>query len=168
MQRTLLMALGILASTSCLGAEDCQGVEVKFLQVVAIGAATKSAWRQAGSFELAQGPNGELEALSFGPVFGSMDSATVPVRWTCSDGVLEVTAVVTRSADYTGATRQNQTWLPRMTFELIHGSLPLVVRTTWRLRRSDGVWLTQAITPPLTKSQAFPLSTSKTLGDRLH
>jgi hypothetical protein len=168
MQRSLLMALGMLASTGCLAADACKDVDVRSLHVLALGAATPSDWRQAGTLEITRAPNGPVQAVSLGPVLGSMDSAAVRAGWTCSDGVLEVTAVITRSADYTGATRQNQNWLPRMSFELTHCSLALVVKTTWRLRRSDGTSLTQATTPPLTRPQAYPLSTSKTLDDSLH
>jgi hypothetical protein len=105
---------------------------------------------------------GAVTAVALGPVLGAMDSTTVKTEVVCTPRGIGVTAVITRSADYTGAALANVNWRPKMQISALVRRPDAVLQVTWKMRSSNGETLDRAATPPYPQTR-YPISVTKAL-----
>jgi hypothetical protein len=96
---------------------------------------------------------------ALGPVLGSMDSPEVTTDVACTPNGVEVTANVTRSAEYDGAVAKNVAWRPRLEVVLVLHAPQIVFESTWKMMLSTGTGVTSAETPPY-PDQSYPTTVS--------
>jgi hypothetical protein len=103
-----------------------------------------------------------VTVTAFGPMLGSMDSSSIKTQIFCTKTGVSLTATITRSEHYTGATRQNQLWRPVVTVPITLRSSEAIFETTWEMQLTNGKELGQARTPPYS-GLVYPIRVTRTL-----
>jgi hypothetical protein len=103
-----------------------------------------------------------VKIVVLGPVLGSMDSTDVKTHLVCTTKGFALTATITRSADYHGATAKNVIWRPRIEIAVVLGEPEVIFRATWKLRLTTGSELDHGQTGSYPE-QTYPVILLKTL-----
>ena len=112
---------------------------------------------------VSNGPEGKVTVVAFGPLLGPMDDSTdVKTDLACTQNGLELTAMITRSANFHGAIAQNVIWVPRITIVLALRQPEIAVQAIWRMRLTTGAEQTHAQTPPF-PDRAYPITVTETV-----
>lgn len=163
---TLFCLLAAPANAQTIRA--CAGVEVRSTEVSVDNARRALLHDKQAKIEIlaAQVPatteDPTIMVVALGPVLGSMDSSEVSTQLACSERGIVLTATITRSADYHGATAKNILWNPKITMVFRLHQPEIVLQTTWRMRLTTGAELDHARTPPYPE-QEYPITVTKTV-----
>jgi len=98
--------------------------------------------------------------LASGPVLGSMDSKQVQTELVCLPNGVALTATLTRSVEYEGATAKNVLWQPRIEIVAVPRQADVTFSATWKMRLSSGSDLSHSRTPPYPEHQ-YPIRVTK-------
>lgn|GEM_PF-5141801 len=162
---TLALILALtLAPTRAPALElDCAAGALRDLSVAAepLPAAPAPAAQEAITLVATRGATAHL--LVRGPILGSMDAPDVAIALSCTRKGMLATATITRSANYRGALRQNQNWLPSISLALIPQRPEMLFQARWEMRLSTGAMLDRAKTPPAFPARRYPISLTKTI-----
>jgi hypothetical protein len=102
-----------------------------------------------------------VEVIVIGPILGSMDSKDIKTDLTCNLGEILLTAVLTRSAEYSGAAGKNLLWRPVIELRLQHP--PVKLRVKWLMYLTNGLEVQKDKNVP---SQTFPLELVETINSQ--
>jgi hypothetical protein len=100
--------------------------------------------------------------IALGPSLGSMDSNEVRTDLACTQKGILLTAIITRSSNYHGATAKNVPWNPKFNIEIVLHQPEVIFQTIWRMQLSNGTEVDHAQTSPHSEVK-YPIIITKTL-----
>ena len=160
-----LVAICLLGSAvgAAEAVKSCPDVDVQSVQVLTGSSRTE----RIGIVQVPATANGEeaVTLVASGPVLGSMDSKQVHTELVCLPKGVAVTATLTRSAEYRGATTKNVLWEPRIEIVAVVRQPEVTFSATWKMRMSNGNELSHSRTPPYPEHE-YPIVVTKIISAR--
>jgi len=144
--------------------KKCAGVEVRSMKVSLQPVQDVPLDAQQETIETGPSATGTkvITVVASGPILGSMDSEKLNPGLACSSEGLVLTATITRSANYSGAVRQNVIWFPRITIVLVPHQADMAFQAIWKMRLTSGKEVDRARTPPYPEKK-YPITVTKTI-----
>jgi hypothetical protein len=159
--------------------KTCAGVDVRSVEVSADPDVSQN---RSKSIFLPRGPSPSIDILTpaapkpgventtpqyvtilaRGPVLGSMDSQKIETDFSCTANGVLLTAIITRSENYTGAVLKNAAWRPQLRALLMLHQSNVALETIWKMRLSNGNDVTNAETPAYA-TQQYPIVVTRTV-----
>jgi hypothetical protein len=158
----LLLILAVAAEKARAVVKSCLGVDVQSIEETARMIGDVQLGSRQVTMESRISAENQVTVIARGPILGSMDSRETSTEVTCTEDGFTLTAVITRSANYTGAVRQNVLWVPTLSIVVVPRQHPVTVHVVWKLKLSGGPELRRARTPPYPE-QRYPIRVTHTI-----
>lgn len=105
-------------------------------------------------------PGDSQMVVAIGPLLGSMDSPDVKTNVACSaDGDVTISAMISRSHNFTGSVTRSISWRPKLTFAVSPIKPSTRVSVVWTMSLDSGSPVHITVTPPF-DLQVYPITAS--------